>query len=95
MAPSLGGRGDEAGYRADDRLCRVRVEAASPVLVSLFASRGRHDLHKARLLSATLDIDWFSWHRMTGGVSGGDGVACESRLPQERAPPARSPARPR
>jgi hypothetical protein len=89
MAPSLGGRGDKAGYQADDRLCRVRVGAASPVLVSLFASRRRHDLHKTRLLSATLDIDWFGWHRVTGRVSGGDGVACESRLPQERAPPVR------
>lgn len=70
----MGDRGDKAGYPEDAGLCRVRVGAASPVLVSLFASRRRHDLHKTRLLSATLDVDWFRWHRVTGGFSGGDGV---------------------
>lgn len=94
MAPSLGGRGDEADYQKDAGLCRVRVGVASPVLVSLFASRRRYDLHKVRLLSATLDIDWFSWHRVTGGVSGGVGVAVSLGYHKsEPRPLARSPAR--
>lgn len=89
MALSLGGpRGPRLARGLEARLSEVRTGAASQLLYH-YVSRRRHDLHKPRLIPGRSGVDWFRWGGVAGGVSGGDWMASEARLP-ERAPPARA-----
>lgn len=79
--------GTEMGSRAGGQVLQGPRWSRLPALVSLCVSRSRHDLHKPRLTPDRLLFDWLHWGGVAGGVSGGDRIASEARLP-ERAPPA-------
>lgn len=89
MALSLGGpRGRRLARGLAAGLSEVRTGAASQLLYH-YVSWRRHDLHKPRLIPGRSGVDWLRCGGVAGGVSGGDGMASEARLP-ECAPPARA-----